>query len=69
MASSPDADAELFDLERETEEEDTLDCARCLAEAKEYVRASRVLGECRSARGRFMRWYFDFLVSLVLFAA
>lgn len=49
--------------ELEYEEEDVLDCARGLAEAKEYMRASKVLVECRSGRGRFMKWYFDFLVS------
>ncbi|KAI5121571.1 hypothetical protein M0805_000751 [Coniferiporia weirii] len=51
-----DADAEL-----EVDEQDTLAAARALGEAKEHMRASRLLGECRSARGRFMRWYFDFL--------
>ena len=46
----------------EEEEQDVLRGARCLADAKEYMRASKLLQDCKSARGKFMKWYFDFLV-------
>lgn len=59
QSASPQETAEA---ELEEEEQDVLAGARSLGEAKEYMRASKMLHECKSARGRFMRWYFDFLV-------
>ncbi|EJD02696.1 TPR-like protein [Fomitiporia mediterranea MF3/22] len=60
--SMTDATAEATEVDQEEEEEqDILAAARTYAEAKEYMRASKLLHECKSARGRFMRWYFDFL--------
>ncbi|KAH8118975.1 TPR-like protein [Phellopilus nigrolimitatus] len=52
---------EVAEADFEEEEQDVLAAARALAEAKEYMRASKLLHECKSARGKFMRWYFDFL--------
>ncbi|PAV18483.1 TPR [Pyrrhoderma noxium] len=52
---------EVLEAVWEEDEQDLLAASRALAEAKEYMRASKLLLDCKSARGRFMRWYFDFL--------
>ena len=57
---------EVLEAVWEEDEQDLLAASRALAEAKEYMRASKLLLDCKSARGRFMRWYFDFLVCLIL---
>ena len=57
-----DATDEDTETDLEEEEQDVLAGARALGEAKEYRRASALLEECKSGRGKFMRWYFDFLV-------
>ena len=46
----------------EEDEQDVLAAARSYGDAKEFMRASHLLDNCKSARGRFMRWYYDFLV-------
>ena len=50
----------------EENELDLLEAGRSLGDAKEFMRASHLLGDCESARGRFMRWYYDFLVHELL---
>ena len=60
--STEDATVQVEEVDPEEEEQDVLGAARSLAEAKEFMRASKLLQECKSARGRFMRWYYDFLV-------
>ena len=61
-----------FSLEEQDEaaleenELDLLEAGRSLGDAKEFMRASHLLGDCESARGRFMRWYYDFLVRELL---
>ncbi|KAL5523535.1 hypothetical protein ACEPAG_7708 [Sanghuangporus baumii] len=55
------SEAEASEVDLEEEEQDILAGARSLAEAKEYMRASKLLQDCKSSRGRFMKWYFDFL--------
>ena len=50
----------------EENELDLLEAGRSLGDAKEFMRASHLLGDCESARGRFMRWYYDFLVRELL---
>ena len=57
---------EVLEAVWEEDEQDLLAASRALAEAKEYMRASKLLLDCKSARGRFMRWYFDFLVCPLL---
>lgn len=56
-----DADAEA-EADLEEDEQDVLAAARAYADAKEFMRASSVLKECKSAKGRFMDRYFEFLV-------
>ena len=47
----------------EEDEMDELNAGRSYAEAKEFTRASHLLEKCNSAKGRFMHYYFKFLVS------
>lgn len=52
----------LTEAELEEDEEDLLAAGRAYADAKEYMRASNLLQNSRSAKGRFMYRYFDFIV-------
>lgn len=61
-ASIPEEADKVSEADLEEEEQDILAGARCLAEAKEFTRASKLLQDCKSCLGRFMKWYFDFLV-------
>ncbi|KLO15382.1 TPR-like protein [Schizopora paradoxa] len=54
-------DAAEADLEED--EMDELNAGRSYAEAKEFTRASHLLEKCKSAKGRFMHFYFKFLAS------
>ena len=62
LSASEQSEASL-----EEDELDLLSAGRSFGEAKEFMRASHLLRDCQSARGRFMRWYYDYLVSLCLF--
>ena len=61
LSASEQSEASL-----EEDELDLLSAGRSFGEAKEFMRASHLLRDCQSARGRFMRWYYDYLVSLLL---
>lgn len=56
-------DEEQAEAVLEENELDMLAASRSFGDAKEFMRASHLLSDCQSARGRFMRWYYDFLVS------
>ena len=49
----------------EEDEQDVLAAGRTFADAKEFMRASDLLQNCKSSKGRFMYRYFDFLVRVV----
>lgn len=51
------------EADSEEDEMDELNAGRSYAEAKEFTRASHLLEKCKSAKGRFMHFYFKFLVS------
>ena len=54
------------DANLEEDEQDILAAGRTFADAKEFMRASDLLQNCKSSRGRFMYRYFDFLVRIVV---
>lgn len=53
----------VAEADLEEDEVDVLNAGRSYAEAKEFTRASHLLEKCRSAKGKFMHFYFKFLVS------
>jgi hypothetical protein len=59
----------IEESELEDDEQDLLAAGRSYADAKEYTRAARLLLDCKSAKGKFMSLYFQFLASPFIGAA
>ena len=64
QTTTPEA---ALEADLEEDEQDVLAVGRAYADAKEYTRAAHLLLDCKSAKGKFMSLYFQFLVRRGLF--
>lgn len=60
---SQSEDVRALELDLEYQEEDVLATARACIEAREFLRATHLLRECRSSKARFLSVYSQFIVS------